>query len=84
GCNIRFQALAEPFTIFSDGHITPFFEEFEAGVELNNCKERAQRKILWQDEAFRKRFKEGWSCKKTSVFHRDLSRVTILNCPAPE
>ena len=37
GGNLRFQTLAEPFAIYADGPITPLFEEFAAGVELNSC-----------------------------------------------
>ncbi len=42
GCNIRFQTLTEPFTVYSDGPVTPLFEEFPAGVKLNDCDTRVE------------------------------------------
>lgn len=81
GCNIRFQALAEPFTIYSDGHLTPFFEEFAAGVKLNNCTTKEERQTLWADPAFRKEFKHSWNNGWARTFHRDLSRMTVIDCP---
>lgn len=81
GCNIRFQTLPEPFTIYADGHITPLFEEFSAGVKLNNCKTAAERKALWQNEAFQKEFISSWQKKGIRTFHRDLSKITVIDCP---
>lgn len=81
GCNIRFQTLSEPFTIYADGHLTPFFEEFPAGVKLNNCRTRAERKALWQDPQFRKEFEAAWTSGFPRTFHRDLSQMTILSAP---
>ena len=81
GANIRFQTLAEPFTIYSDGHLTPLFEEFSAGVKLNNCQTVAERKALWQNPQFRQEFSESWKSGWPRTFHRDLSRLTVLSAP---
>jgi N-acyl-D-aspartate/D-glutamate deacylase len=83
GCNIRFQTLSEPFTIYADGHLTPFFEEFPEGVQLNNCKSLTERRALWQDLDFRKGFAGSWRSGFPRTFHRDLERMTILNAPDP-
>lgn len=81
GCNIRFQTLAEPFTIYADGHLTPLFEEFSAGVKLNNCKSPAERKALWENANFRQEFIRSWQSGFPKTFHRDLSRMTIISAP---
>ena len=83
GCNIRFQTLAEPFTIYGDGHLTPLFEEFSAGVTLNNCRTRTERQALWRDENFRRAFAQSWSSGWPRAFHRDLHRMTIVSAPDP-
>ena len=50
GGNLRFQTLAEPFAIYADGPITPLFEEFAAGVELNSRANRDARRALWTSD----------------------------------
>ncbi|MCA3176324.1 MAG: amidohydrolase family protein [Burkholderiales bacterium] len=84
GCNIRFQTLAEPFTIYSDGYLTPLFEEFSAGVRLNNCKSREERQTLWRDPSFREEFIKSWSSGWPRTFHRDFKRMTIVSAPDSE
>jgi N-acyl-D-aspartate/D-glutamate deacylase len=81
GGNLRFQTLTEPFTIYADGPITPLFEEFDAGVELNNCATRAQRATLWGDPAFRDRFRADWRRRELRTFHRDPARMRVLRAP---
>ena len=46
------QTLTEPFTIYSGGPITPLFEEFESGVELNNLRDMSARRTLWRKPGF--------------------------------
>lgn len=82
GSNIRFQTLTEPFTIYSDGPITPLFEEFEAGVRLNTCRTTQERKALWRDEAFRAQFCRQWVRGWPRSFHRNLADMTIVRAPA--
>ena len=79
--NIRFQTLPEPFTIFSDGPITPLFEEFPAGVELNNLESAEERKLLWARSDFRAQFRKQWTQGWRKTFHRRLDLITILKCP---
>jgi N-acyl-D-aspartate/D-glutamate deacylase len=80
-CNIRFQTLTEPFTVYSDGPITPLFEEFACGVRLNDCDSSNQRQQLWQSSAFRKQFKHEWTGGYRKTFHRDLRLMRIVRCP---
>ncbi len=81
GCNIRFQTLTEPFTIYSDGPITPLFEEFDAGVQLNNCTTAAARKALWREPGFRAEFRRQWIKGWPRTFHRRLSDMRIVHAP---
>jgi N-acyl-D-aspartate/D-glutamate deacylase len=81
GCNIRFQTLAEPFVIYADGYLTPFFEEFSGGVKLNNCKTKEERAALWRDPAFCIEFEKSWLGGFPRTFHRDLDRITIVSAP---
>ncbi len=81
GCNIRFQTLAEPFVIYADGCLTPFFEEFSAGVKLNNCINKDERKALWKDPQFKKEFKTSWLGGFPRAFHRNFERMTIASAP---
>jgi len=81
GGNLRFQTLTEPFAIYGDGPITPLFEEFDAGVELNSCTTRDQRTLLWADEGFRHRFRSDWLRREIRTFHRDPARMRVLRAP---
>jgi N-acyl-D-aspartate/D-glutamate deacylase len=80
-CNIRFQTLTEPFTVYSDGPLTPLFEEFLCGVRLNDCDSRAARQTLWQSHGFRERFRHEWTSGYRKTFHRDLALMRIVRCP---
>jgi N-acyl-D-aspartate/D-glutamate deacylase len=80
-CNIRFQTLTEPFTIYSDGPITPLFEEFRAGVLLNDCQSRRERERLWADTDFRQSFRSQWLAGRRKTFHRRLDLMHIVRCP---
>lgn len=81
GCNLRFQTLTEPFTVYSDGPVTPLFEEFSAGVKLNDCLSREERKRLWQDAAFVEKFRREWTRGWRKTFHRRLELMRIVRCP---
>ena len=80
-CNIRFQTLTEPFTVYSDGPITPLFEEFASGVKLNDCDSREERKQLWQAKEFRQHFKHEWMNGYRNTFHRRLDLMRVIRCP---
>ena len=79
--NVRFQTLTEPFTIYSDGSVTPLFEEFAAGAQLNSCQSRQERQKLWESEAFRRQFRQEWLNNWRKSFHRELDLINIVRCP---
>jgi N-acyl-D-aspartate/D-glutamate deacylase len=81
GWNARFQTLAEPFTVYSDGPLTPLFEEFPAGVRLNDAESAEERRALWASPAFRFGFDREWRSRARRSFHRDLALVEIVACP---
>jgi N-acyl-D-aspartate/D-glutamate deacylase len=80
-CNVRFQTLTEPFTVYSDGPLTPLFEEFACGVRLNDCDTRAARQALWRADGFREQFRREWTGGYRKTFHRDLTLMRIVRCP---
>jgi len=80
-CNVRFQTLTEPFTVYSDGPLTPLFEEFACGVRLNDCETPAARQRLWQSDGFRQQFRQEWTSGYRKTFHRDLRLMRIVRCP---
>jgi N-acyl-D-aspartate/D-glutamate deacylase len=83
GGNLRFQTLTEPFTIYADGPITPLFEEFESGVELNSCPDSGARRALWARPGFKERFRRDWERRELRTFHRDPARMRIIASPDP-
>jgi N-acyl-D-aspartate/D-glutamate deacylase len=83
GYNLRFQTLTEPFTVFSDGPVTPLFEEFAAGVRLNDCDSREARARLWRAPDFREQFRREWVYGRRRTFHRRLDLMEITRCPEP-
>lgn len=80
-CNVRFQTLTEPFEVYSDGPITPLFEEFSCGVRLNDCGCRSDRQSLWRSSGFREEFRRQWSSGYRNTFHRQLELMRIVRCP---
>lgn len=84
GNNLRMQTLTDPFVIYSEGPITPLFEEFESGVELNNVRDSEDRRRLWRSAGFRQRFEEDWLKPGLKTFHRDFSRIVIDAAPRQE
>ncbi|MFB2920861.1 MULTISPECIES: N-acyl-D-amino-acid deacylase family protein [Aerosakkonema] len=79
--NVRFQTLTEPFTIYSDGSVTPLFEEFPTGAQLNSCNSRQERQKLWESETFRRQFRQEWLNNWRKSFHRQLDLMEIVRCP---
>jgi N-acyl-D-aspartate/D-glutamate deacylase len=79
--NVRFQTLTEPFTIYSDGSVTPLFEEFSTGTQLNGCQSREERQQLWASEIFRRQFRQEWLSKRRKSFHRQLDLMEVIHCP---
>jgi len=83
GANVRFQTLTEPFTIYSDGPLTPLFEEFPAGVRLNDASSAEERRALWADRGFRAAFAREWRRRAGRTFHRDLQQMHIVRAGDP-
>ncbi|MFH1724488.1 MAG: Mpo1-like protein [Elusimicrobiota bacterium] len=81
GGNIRFQTAAEPVTVYSDGPVTPLFEDFSSGAALNDLDAPGERRALWKAEGFREGFRKEWLRERPGTFHRDLARMTVLRCP---
>jgi N-acyl-D-aspartate/D-glutamate deacylase len=79
--NVRFQTLTEPFTIYSDGPVTPLFEEFSTGAQLNGCKSRQERQQLWKSNSFCRQFRQEWLNKWRKSFHRHLDLMEVVDCP---
>jgi N-acyl-D-aspartate/D-glutamate deacylase len=79
--NVRFQTLTEPFTIYSDGPVTPLFEEFSTGAQLNGCKSRQERQQLWKSNSFCRQFRQEWLNKWRKSFHRQLDLMEVVDCP---
>jgi N-acyl-D-aspartate/D-glutamate deacylase len=79
--NVRFQTLTEPFTIYSDGPVTPLFEEFTTGAQLNGCQSRQERQKLWESEIFCRQFRQEWNNKWRQSFHRRLDLMEVVDCP---
>jgi N-acyl-D-aspartate/D-glutamate deacylase len=84
GGNVRFQTLAEPFTIYSNGPVTPLFEEFPTGVLLNSARTPDDRQALWRSAQFCQRFRQDWQQRGLKSFHRRLDRMQVVNCPNPD
>ncbi|AFZ24230.1 N-acyl-D-aspartate/D-glutamate deacylase [Cylindrospermum stagnale PCC 7417] len=80
GGNVRFQTLTEPFTIYSDGPVTPLFEEFPTGAQLNGCQSRQERQQLWESAIFRHQFRQEWLTGRKS-FHRQLNLMEVVHSP---
>jgi len=80
GANLRFQALAEPFLMFGDGPIIPFFEELPAGSRLITATD-VERRTLLRDKTFREDFRKDWLSDDEKLFHCNLDEMSIDACP---
>ena len=82
GGDLRWQALPEAFDLWADGIDVVVFEEFGAGAAALHLQEHQARVALFQDAAYRARFKRQWKSKiLPRTFHRNFDRSTILSCP---
>ncbi|MEW6735888.1 MAG: amidohydrolase family protein [Acidobacteriota bacterium] len=80
--NVRFQALAAPFLLYSDGIVSPVFEEFSAGIDALSVTAE-ERKGMFADTTFRTLFRRDWERKGSRAFHRDLADMWIVASPDP-
>lgn len=79
--DMRFQSLAVPFELWSDGCNTPVFEEMHASACLMNADTRAQREALYRDPEWRGQMRREWLKKFNTSFHKDLSLMNVVACP---
>jgi len=78
--DIRFQALAEPFTNYCDGVFGPLFEEFPSGVAAISATE-TERRAMFANPTYRKQFRKEWRSRGTRVFHKDLGDMWVVSAP---
>jgi N-acyl-D-aspartate/D-glutamate deacylase len=81
--NFRMQSPPCPFTVYYDGVDSVMFEEFPSGEALRNlAKELDQRDELISNPEFRENFKKEIKKKfAPKVWHKDLSKAVIIDCP---
>ena len=81
--NFRMQSPPCPFTVYYDGVDSVMFEEFPSGEALRHlAKELDKRDELINDPAFRVNFKKEIKKKfAPKVWHKDLSKSVIIDCP---
>jgi N-acyl-D-aspartate/D-glutamate deacylase len=82
--DVRFQALPNPFDLWTDGMDVPVLEEIAAGTEALHLHGDEARARLLRDPAYRQRFKRQWaSWLFGRAYHRDLYETRILDAPDP-
>jgi N-acyl-D-aspartate/D-glutamate deacylase len=82
GADFRWQAVPEPFELWSDGIDLVVFEEFGAGAAALHLDDEVERARLLRNPEYRERFKRQWtSAFLPRVFHRDFNQSKILQAP---
>lgn len=81
--DFRMQSPPAPFTVYYDGVDSVMFEEFPSGEALRDlAKNLDRRNDKIKDPKFRESFKKEIRNKfAPKVWHKDLSKSTILKCP---
>ena len=81
--DFRMQSPPTPFTVYYDGIDSVMFEEFPSGEALRHlAKNQDRRNEKIKDPKFRVEFKREIKRKfAPKVWHKDLSKSTILQCP---
>lgn len=83
----HFQVLSTPFLLWSEGAISPIFEEFAATRELLACDvdDREGRLRILSNPEYIARFERDWYDRRiVSTFQRDLKVMRIDACPVSE
>jgi N-acyl-D-aspartate/D-glutamate deacylase len=83
----HFQVLATPFLLWSEGAISPIFEEFSATRPLLACDvdDREGRRRILANPDYVAQFERDWYDKSlVSTFQRDLGVMHIDRCPVAE
>jgi N-acyl-D-aspartate/D-glutamate deacylase len=82
--DVRFQALPNPFDLWTDGMEVPVLEEIAAGTEALHLQGEEARARLLRDPAYRRRFKRQWaSWLFGRAYHRNLHDTEIVAAPDP-
>lgn len=82
GANVRFQALPNPFAVYTDGIENPIFEELAAGTEALHIENLESRRQLMRAPIYRDSFRKQWKNKVAAhAYHRDLTEARIMSCP---
>ncbi len=80
--DVRFQALPNPFDLWTDGMEVPVLEEIAAGTEALHLDDDESRAKLLRDPDYRQRFKRQWaSWVFGRAYHRDLHQTEIIDAP---
>lgn len=81
--NFRMQSPPVPFTVYYDGVDSVMFEEFPSGEAMRHLAKRLdERNDLIRDPEFREGFKKEITSKfAPKVWHKDLSKTLIIDCP---
>jgi N-acyl-D-aspartate/D-glutamate deacylase len=82
GGKFRYQFLPVAFDLWADGFENVVFEEFGAGAAGLHLPDMVQRRKLFRDPGYRKKFKRQWRNPFIpKVFHRNFGLATIKKCP---
>jgi len=78
----RYQCLPVAFDLWADGFENVVFEEFGAGAAGLHLETMAERRKLFADPSYRKRFNRQWNNPLLpKVFHRNFAKATVMDCP---
>ncbi|MEM7436161.1 MAG: amidohydrolase family protein [Myxococcota bacterium] len=82
GGKFRYQFLPVAFDLWADGFENVVFEEFGAGAAGLHLETMAERRKLFADPEYRKKFNRQWNNPFIpKVFHRNFSKATVMECP---
>jgi len=82
GARFRYQCLPVAFDLWADGFENVVFEEFGAGAAGLHLETMAERRELFDDPGYRKRFNRDWNNPLLpKVFHRNFAKATVMDCP---
>ncbi len=80
--HVRFQALPNPFDLYTDGIENPVFEELGAGTEALHIEDPEARQMMFSSPGFRSRFSAQWRNKVAArAYHRNLAEARVVTCP---
>ncbi len=78
----RYQFLPVAFDLWADGFENVVFEEFGAGAAALHLETLAERRELFRDESYRRKFNRQWNNPFIpKVFHRNFAKATVMACP---